>query len=89
MKKIIIALFAFAACSSQVFAIPHNLNEYGLTETLNSVYAKAEKPEKLAPVIKKYHDRASKKQFDISYEDLKLLHEELSKVIQKTSKRSI
>ncbi len=88
-KQFLIAIFVLMACTSNVFAIPHNLKEHGMVEGVTQVYTSAENPDTLAPVIKTYYERIQLGQYDIPIQDLQLLHEELCKILAQNSKYKI
>lgn len=85
-KTLLIAAVALMAYASQGYTVSHNLEEHGLVADLNYIYDKAENPDNLAPIIKKYHELAQQGQVEISFEDLKALHEEMCALLAKESK---
>lgn len=88
-KQFIITAFALMACTSNLFAIAHDLKAYGMDASVTQVYEKAENRDQLAPVIKTYYDRIQQGNTEISFEDLKSLHEELCNIMYKGSKHQL
>lgn len=88
MKKSII-IGAFVLLHTSLFAMPHNLRDHGLVAGLNKAYTSAQDPSTLAPIITQYYKQVSQGKYDISFQDLKKLYDELTKVLCKDSRTQL
>ncbi len=77
MKKQLLFVVAIAACFTMQAARQHNLQTNGLAARLKMLGAESKNRKNLPPIVQKYYARVQQGNYDISFEDLKKLHEQL------------
>lgn len=82
-RKLWIAAFAFASTAGSLTAIEHSLLDNQLLDYLNYVVEQASEP--LPAIITKYYDRGQQGLYDIAFDELVLLYNELDKSFHEES----